>query len=1453
MGFASNTDMLHEEFLEPGVACLDTGASGNYWAQREAHLLTNLRPTDAPLTVRLPKRGATATSTHRGCFRVGGEYGSDVEVHVFPSFRGSLLSVAALADVGFEARFSRDEVVFWRNGRQVFRGYRAPGGYTWCYRLSPTTGASAPQPEPAPQCALLAPISSMRDHIAFSHAAMGSPAISTLTEAVKRGFVVIPGLTLEALKKWEPHSVATAKGHLDRVRQGQRSTREYTDDFPKACGARRQKGKRMDVFTHIYADLAGRFPQRSYAGNEYLMVAYIEDVNFIKLFPLKDRSAPSLVQAHFDLWDWCDDHGVEPNLIHLDNEAPRELFSALRGRGAQIQLCPPGNHRANVAERCIRTAKNHFVAVLSAADPSFPLAAWDLLLGQIELNLNLLRASPLNPTISAWHGAHGPHDFAAHPFAPQGMKVLAFEDPGNRPSWAPHGVEAFYVGPALSHYRSFEVFVPSTGKVRVTDTLAWFPHSVIMPAPSPVTDLQGAMKDLEKALDSCAQCPQLAGHSRLLDEGVHSTVQGLHSLRDAFGTLQEDEAPAHTDGRASTGKHQHGGEDPHHTQVGGGAPGPPPVRGEGARSGGGGDPDVGRRSHDRSLGGGGSGRWNAKEPATSQGERAQGKTVRGNGPGHPSRMKGPPPDRTDRAQDGFSGGADPGRQGRAKGQHATPVADVSGHQRGKPEKGPTPAAPAGPAPHGPASGGGQGRTGPARGRPSHSCPGCDTYVANGVQCTRCQAWWHYPCDSALTPQVRLRLARSVYFCSRCRSQDATCGVIGDREGQSRTFATATTKRSRAETRDRVQAAKPPARPRGKRRERKKGRRRTRRPSRREAAETVEADTSSHETRQEALTAMAATEVPADRPAEPSSYRAALAGGDREAWLHAMDQEWERLVETWACLTFVASTDKPHGVQACYCNPVVKVKEKPEGMVRRVRVTAGGDKITYMGDVTAETASMETIKLLWNKLCSEQAEWMCIDIVDFYLGTPLEEPQWMWVPINMCPDATRSKFGLDRLAVGGKVLARIDKGIYGLPQAGRLAREKLVGHLGTHGYQEMGHTPGLFRHGQRKITFTLVVDDFGVVYHERADAGHLIQTLEGGYQVKVDWEGRKYVGISTSYDRRRHTLTLSMPGYVAKAMRKLGIASGPRDVHSATVYTPPEYGRKGPQEAPQQDNTPEVGPEQATWLQRVVGIFLFYARAVDATMAFGVGKLSTELARPTQRSQEQAHRVLQYAATNPDAEVTIHPSAMVLRGESDASWLTEKGSRSRVGGVWFLGAQSDETPFNAPVEVVSAVTKIVASSAAEAEYLALYHNTQKAVKLKASLEDLGYPQPATPVKTDSICAQGLADGSQRAKRTKAVLMRYDWLKEQVADGMVRVFWRRGTENRADYFTKSLPVHQIKAWRPQWIGAEQQGQSAWMDCHRRPTRAAPPQFTRKARELDACVFPIAGEADRLAERV
>ena len=54
-------------------------------------------------------------------------------------------------------------------------------------------------------------------------------------------------------------------------------------------------------------------------------------------------------------------------------------------------------------------------------------------------------------------------------------------------------------------------------------------------------------------------------------------------------------------------------------------------------------------------------------------------------------------------------------------------------------------------------------------------------------------------------------------------------------------------------------------------------------------------------------------------------------------------------------------------------------------------------------------------------------------------------------------------------------------MYGLPQAGILAYNRLVTHLALSGYTPVQHTPGHFRHATRPVTFSLVVDDFAIKY------------------------------------------------------------------------------------------------------------------------------------------------------------------------------------------------------------------------------------------------------------------------------------------------------------------------------------------------------------------------------------
>jgi hypothetical protein len=86
---------------------------------------------------------------------------------------------------------------------------------------------------------------------------------------------------------------------------------------------------------------------------------------------------------------------------------------------------------------------------------------------------------------------------------------------------------------------------------------------------------------------------------------------------------------------------------------------------------------------------------------------------------------------------------------------------------------------------------------------------------------------------------------------------------------------------------------------------------------------------------------------------------------------------------------------------------------------------------------------------------------------------------------------------------GHLYLEIRKGMHGLPHAGILANQLLRKRLAPHGYTEAKYTPALWQHDTRPITFTLVVDDFGMKYLGNEHTQHLITTLKKYYTVATD--------------------------------------------------------------------------------------------------------------------------------------------------------------------------------------------------------------------------------------------------------------------------------------------------------------------------------------------------------------
>jgi hypothetical protein len=198
------------------------------------------------------------------------------------------------------------------------------------------------------------------------------------------------------------------------------------------------------------------------------------------------------------------------------------------------------------------------------------------------------------------------------------------------------------------------------------------------------------------------------------------------------------------------------------------------------------------------------------------------------------------------------------------------------------------------------------------------------------------------------------------------------------------------------------------------------------------------------------------------------------------WMRSTANKINRLYNT-NTIRFIRRSDIPKGRKVTYGSFVVDIKDHKEEK-ECTRLTVGGDQIEYPGDKSTQTAGLTTAKILINSVISTPgAKLLVIDIIFFYLNTPLGRFQYMVINLASLPQETIKKYDLNELTQDGKVYIEIQKGMYGLLQAGILANELLQRNLAKDGYRPTTHTHGLWTHDTCHISFSLVVDDSGVKY------------------------------------------------------------------------------------------------------------------------------------------------------------------------------------------------------------------------------------------------------------------------------------------------------------------------------------------------------------------------------------
>ena len=1213
-------------------AALDSGATEHF--MQEEYNGLNPSSSEPHVTV-LCANNSTMESTGTDELNLPMLPAEARQCHKFPANQLStqLISVPKLAKANCRTTFETDRAIVTGPDNQVLlTATRDPVKNLYLVHTPNASTALPPPPVPDKAKQLHTAynaytIKAVPDLINYYHATLGYPPVNSWINQINLGFFNDwPGLTADRVRRHCTKKLNTYYGYQKLHSKNTQSTKptdtetdqdQQPEDQVNPEEEQREprpQSKAHDISIKICdatelrnliaTDLPGRYPVESARGHKYIYLLYDHDTNYVFTKPIQSRKASELTSAFRECYDELRSHGFKARMIKLDNEHSKELIQSFKSYNLEHQLVSPGDHRQNPAERAIQAFKAHFIATRSGTAPDYPPDCWDLLLPLMTFTFNLMRRSRINPSISAYTQVKGHYNFKANPIAPAGCKVMVHNRRGDRASWADRGTAGFFIDRAPHHYRNYKCYIPSTGGIRISNTVQFFPEPHQLPHSTSWDKLHLAIKDLTTILKNPIPSSPFPSQHKELQEAI--------TILDTII-------------------------------------GEPP------------------------------------DPLTSKGENTK-----------------------------------------------TTKPELS------PEKLTTP-------------------------------------VDNQ----------RYPLGTIVRKKFRIN-GKWAPFEGEIINYDPTNKwyKVKYTDGDQEDFTNQEVKKYRKVSQKYQKYYSGP--PRVKETIPKlalKGALPTN-PSTLPAKDIIQL-------MQSALLAGAIWDPTQEKWL---NYRDLIRHPNlqiRNKWLQAGEKEFGRLFQGFKdtegkhVLEFVHRKDIPKDQKVTYPRYTAAYRPEKEDP-NRVRITAGGNLLEYLGDTTTHTACMELIKIHWNSVISTPgAKYCTADCSNMYLESFLPKPQYVRFLKKLIPPEFYKEYNLDQYAEGEYVYAKIVRAWYGLKEAGKIAHDDIVAHLAAHGYHKAPRTDGLFQHETRDISFTLVVDDFGIKYTDKKDVEHLIECLSKKYTMKVDYDGKRYVGVDLEWDYENRQVLCSMDGYVEEALKEFTHTKPRQHYKSPSKMTRPDYGAKV--QYVKEDNSRKLTPKEIKFIQQVTGKFLFYARAVDPTMLHALNEIAMATVNGTEATLKATVHFLNYAASNPNAKLRYIASDMVLHVDSDAAYLVASQARSRAGGYHWMG-NHDGKLHNGPVLVLAKVIKNVMASAAEAEVGALFMNGQEAVAMRNYLIDMGHPQPATPMSTDNSTAKGIVTGTIKQKRSKSIDMRFYWVKDRYDQNQFRIYWIPGKQALADYPTK-----------------------------------------------------------------
>lgn len=309
-------------------------------------------------------------------------------------------------------------------------------------------------------------------------------------------------------------------------------------------------------------------------------------------------------------------------------------------------------------------------------------------------------------------------------------------------------------------------------------------------------------------------------------------------------------------------------------------------------------------------------------------------------------------------------------------------------------------------------------------------------------------------------------------------------------------------------------------------------------------------------------------------------------------------------------------------------------------------------------------------------------------------------------------------------------------------------------------------------GERFI-IAVYVDDILLAGRNDKQMMEVKKMLAKHFEIKDMGELTHFLGVKIVQKPETGEIWMGQTTYAKNVLEKFGMEN------SKPVNTPVDMNSKLVKHS---DDKEGVDP---TRFQSAVGSLLYLSTRTRPDIVYAVNNVARFCAKPTNHHWTAVKRIMRYLNGTLNLGLLYSkekPKECI--GFSDADWAGDQDDRKSVSGYMFQIS-------GAAVSWRSKKQTCVALSTAEAEYMALASAAQEAVWMRQLLTDLKVNQTGpTLMFEDNQSAICMAKNPQFHGRAKHIDIKYHFVREQIASGVIDLKYCKTEDMVADIFTKGL---------------------------------------------------------------